>query len=87
MTYPDLFAKYKPLHGRAWIKALPREDLDVFISIGMEENQHGRLGGLAIAKRGRDYMSRIGRIGAIAANSKRLWNRLMIEEMYKEGLL
>jgi len=87
MTYPNLFAKYQPLKGKAWIKALPRDELQVFIDIGLQACEHGRLGGLAIAKRGREHMSKIGRIGAIVTNSKRLWNRLMIEEMEKEGLL
>lgn len=86
--YPNLFRnKYPSLRGKAWVKALEPEDLQVFIDIGLQACEHGRLGGLAISKRGREYMSKIGRIGAIVTNSKRLWNRLMIEEMYKEGLL
>ena len=83
MTYPNLFAKYKPLRGRDWIKAIPAEELQVFISIGMEENQHGRLGGLALAKK-RDMKS-LGRIGGIVTSSKRAWQRALVQEMENLG--
>jgi len=50
MTYPDLFQAYKPLKGRDWIKTLPDEDKKVFIQIGLEAGDHGRLGGIARAE-------------------------------------
>jgi hypothetical protein len=85
--YPNLFkSKYAPLRGRAWVKALSREDLKVFIEIGLQANQHGRLGGLSTASKP-GHMAKIGRIGAIVTNSKRLWNRLLLDEMEKIGVI
>lgn len=85
MTYTGLFAKHQPLKGRAWIKSLPPEDRAVFVQIGLEENRHGQLGGRAIyMQRGRGYMSSLGRIGAIATNSKKAWKRALQEELERE---
>lgn len=80
--YPNLFrSKYPILHGKAWIKALEPDDLRVFIDIGLQATQHGRLGGLAHSK---EHLSRIGRIGAIAANSIKAWNKAVKEETERE---
>lgn len=89
MRYPNLFkSKYPRLQGKDWINWVDKEDMQVFVSIGMEANLHGQLGGQSTyTKHGRDHMAQIGRIGAIITNSKKLWNRLLEEEMYKEGLL
>lgn len=87
MTYPGLFSKHQPLKGKgsAWIKSLPAEDRAVFVSIGLEEGKHGQLGGRALyMQKGREWMSKRGRIGAIVTNSKKLWNRLMREELERE---
>lgn len=82
MTYPDLFkSRYPVLRGRDWIRTIEPDDQKVFISIGLEEMQHGKLGGQAIVKKkGKKYMSSIGRIGAIAANSIRVWKKAVEEE-------
>lgn len=66
---PGLFQKYQPLQGKGWIKALPPEELRVFVDIGLRACDHGRLGGKALVeKRGREYMRKIGRRGAIKTN-------------------
>lgn len=86
MTYPGLFSSYDLSgKGRAWIKSISPEDRAVFVQIGLEETGHGQKGGRAIyMQKGREYMSNLGRIGAIATNSKKLWNRLMQEELERE---
>jgi hypothetical protein len=85
MTYPDLFKHHKPLSGRDWLRRIPKEDRAAFIQIGLQEAGHGQRGGRALyIKKGRSHMSSIGRIGAIATNSKKLWSRLMQEELYRE---
>ena len=87
MTYTGLFQHYQPLKGKgkAWIRTISAEDRAVFVSIGLEEGGHGQKGGRAVyTKRGSDHMKQIGRIGAIAANSKKLWNRLMQEELTRD---
>ena len=86
MTYPDLFkSRYPVLKGKDWIRTIESDDQKVFISIGLEEMQHGKLGGQAIVKKkGKKYMSSIGRIGAIAANSIRAWKKAVEEEALKE---
>ena len=99
LRYPNLFkSRYPYLSGRAWIKAIEPDDLAVFVSIGAEAHGHGKMGGKALADRkGNEYMRRIGRIGAIAANSKRAWNKAVkeiimtrieeLEEMRQEYIL
>lgn len=85
MTYPGLFSKHQPLRGSAWIKSLPAEDRAVFVNIGLEENGHGQKGGRALyMKKGREHLSKIGRIGAIKTNSWKMWNSLMREELIRE---
>jgi hypothetical protein len=85
MTYPGLFKDYQPLRGSAWIKNIPAEERRVFVEIGLQENGHGQKGGRAIyLQKGREYMSKLGRIGAIKTNSWKLWNRLMREELNRE---
>lgn len=81
---PGLFKnKYPTLSGFDWVRTIEPEDLRVFVDIGLRANDHGRLGGQALAK-DRQHMGRIGRIGAIVTNSKKLWNRLLREEVLKE---
>lgn len=83
--YTGIFkAKYTTLQGRAWVRSLDPEDLRVFIEMGFKAWDYGRKGGLAHS---REHLRSIGRIDGIVSSSKRLWNRLMIEEMEKEGLL
>lgn len=88
MTYPDLFSSHKPLRGRTWLRELKRRDpeaVSVFVDIGLQEAGHGQKGGRGLyIKRGREHMQSIGRIGAIVTNSKKLWDRLMREEMERE---
>ena len=51
--HPNLFKnRYPKLKGRDWIKKIDPEDKQVFISIGMTHNQHGKLGGKHRAKNG-----------------------------------
>jgi hypothetical protein len=67
--FPGLFSKYQPLRGRGWIKTLPPEEVQVFVDIGLKACDHGKLGGLGLVqKRGKEWMSKIGRAGAIKAN-------------------
>jgi hypothetical protein len=85
MTYPGLFSRHQPLKGKGWIKSLPSEDRRVFVEIGLQESGHGQKGGRAIyMQKGKEYMSKLGRIGAIVTNSKKLWNKLMREELNRE---
>lgn len=82
--YPNLFKLRYVLRGKAWVRDIEPEDLRVFVSIGAEHHEHGRMGGRAIAdQRGADYMRSIGRIGAISANSKRAWVKALQEEQEK----
>jgi len=84
MLYPNLFKdKYAPLKGKAWIKALPDEELKVFIDIGMQANDHGRMGGCALAE-DREHMAKIGQRGAIMTNILRQWRKAVKEETEKE---
>lgn len=85
--YPDLFARYEKT-GKDWIKALPPDELQAFIRLGFMHSNYGRDGGKAIVEqRGKDYMSHIGRIGAIVTNSKKAWIKAMQDEMERLGLL
>lgn len=85
--YPGIFKARYSLVGKDWIRTIPAEDRAVFVSIGMEANLHGVLGGRATAKKGRAHMSKIGRIGAIVSNSKRAWRKAVIEANYELGIL
>jgi len=85
MMYPGLFkARYPVLKGKDWVRTIDPEDRAVFVSIGAEAHLHGYLGGLSLLKKkGREHLSKIGRIGAIASNSKRAWDKAVREENYK----
>lgn len=89
MIYPNLFKdRYSPIRGKDWIRRLAPEDRAVFVDIGLQALQHGRLGGLALkAKHGNKHLSQIGRIGAIITNSKKAWRKAMQDEMERLGLL
>jgi hypothetical protein len=51
MIYPKLFKnKYPFLRGRDWLRYILSDDLHVFITIGLENSQHGYLGGIARAR-------------------------------------
>ena len=77
---PGLFQKYQPLQGKGWIKALPAEELRVFVDIGLKACDHGRVGGKALVqKRGREWMRWIGRNGAIKANQIKALKRAQDE--------
>ncbi len=72
MTYPQLFQNYYPLKGKDWLRFIPSEDRRVFVSIGLQEAQHGRLGGIALhKKRGSEWFKHIGRLGGIATAKNR----------------
>lgn len=89
MMYPNLFkARYPVLKGKDWVRTISPEDRKVFVDIGREAHDTGKMGGRAIyEKKGREYLSKIGRIGAIVANSKRAWNKAVLEEMWREGIM
>lgn len=81
-------ARYPVLKGKDWVRTIDPEDRRVFVSIGAEAHLHGVIGGQALAqRRGREYMSKIGRIGAIVTNSWKQWNKALIEEMWREGIM
>jgi hypothetical protein len=86
MTYQGLFSSYDLSgKGREWIKSIDPEDRAVFVQIGLEENGHGQMGGRAIyMQKGREYMSKIGRIGAIKTNSIKAWKCALQEELNRE---
>ena len=83
--FPNLFKCKYALHGHDWVRRIEPDDLRVFVDIGLQANEHGRQGGRAlVTKRGRDHMSRIGRIGAIMANIKKDWIKAVKEETERE---
>lgn len=82
--YTGIFKSRYTLKGKGWIKALQPDDLQVFVRMGMQAWDYGRMGGKSHS---REHLRSIGRIGGIVTSSKRYWQRLMIEEMEKEGLL
>jgi hypothetical protein len=85
MTYPGLFSRFQPKSGSDWIRRLPREEVMVFVNIGLEENGHGQKGGRAVyVQKGREHLSKIGRIGAIKTNSWKAWKKALREELEKE---
>ena len=82
--FPNLFkSKYPVLEGKDWVRRIEAEDLAVFVDIGLKANDHGRLGGQAVAE-DREHMSRIGRVGAIATNSIKAWNKAVKEANEQE---
>lgn len=63
MKYPNLFQSYYPLKGKDWIRSIPQDDRRVFVDIGMQANDHGRLGGLAVLQKyGREHFARLAKI-------------------------
>lgn len=81
MNFPNLFNSRYSLQGRDWVRLLEPEDLRVFVDIGLKAMDHGRLGGRGLVKKhGPAHMRKIGRIGAIASNSRKQWNRAVAEE-------
>jgi hypothetical protein len=84
--FPNLFlSRYTELKGRDWLRRIEPEDRAVFVDIGLKANGHGQLGGKAVVKKyGKEHLSRIGRIGAIATNSIKAWNRALQEELNRE---
>ena len=51
MMYPNLFKqKYGKLSGRSWIKSIEPDDVRVFVRIGMEHHNYGKMGGCKRAK-------------------------------------
>lgn len=89
MNYQGIFkARYPSLSGSDWVRTIDPEDLRVLVSIGAEAHLHGVIGGQALAKqRGSKYMSKIGRIGGIVSSSWRSWNKAILEEMWREGIM
>jgi hypothetical protein len=83
MNHPGLFKqRYEPLTGSDWLRYILPEDRQVFSMLGRSAADHGRAGGLALVqKRGREYMSRIGKRGALVTNLKRYFHQKAMEEM------
>jgi squalene cyclase len=74
--FPGLFSRYQPLRGKGWLKALPPEEVQVFVDIGLKACDHGTMGGKGLVKKyGKKYMSKIGRAGAIKANQVKAQKR------------
>jgi hypothetical protein len=80
--YPNLFkSRYPVLQGKDWINTIDPEDKQAFIQIGLQAADHGRTGGRALVKaKGKKYMKRIARTGAIMTNIRKWWNRQVAEE-------
>jgi hypothetical protein len=59
--YTGIFkSRYDPLTGKDWIRTVESEDRAVFVQIGLESAEHGRLGGIARAATARrDYRGRM----------------------------
>lgn len=83
--YFGLFSSRYQLKGRDWVKSLSPEDLKVFVDIGLQASGHGQKGGRAVyLKRGKEYMSNIGRRGAIVTNIKKAFLKAIQEETERE---
>lgn len=81
MNYPNLFKSRYRLKGSDWLRRIDPDDLKAFVDIGLQAAEHGRKGGRALyMKRGREHMSKIGRIGAIASNVKQWWIKAARQE-------
>lgn len=51
MTNPGLFKKdYIDRRGSDWVRRLPKEDLQVFVDLGLKAFDHGKMGGRARAQ-------------------------------------
>ena len=89
MKYPGLFSnRYGKLQGKDWLLSVEPDDLSVFVDIGHQEAQRGRLGGLAIKEKrprlnaeGKNvHLSNIGRVGAVVTNVRREWIKAVRDE-------
>lgn len=69
MNYSGIFKARYTLRGKDWIRTIDPDDRRVLVDIGLQAAEHGRAGGRALYKqRGKEHMSKIGRIGAVATN-------------------
>lgn len=83
--YSGIFKSRYALKGRDWVRKISKEDLAVFVDMGLKAHNHGKMGGDAVVKKhGKDHMKSIGRIGAIVTNSWKFWNKAIQEEIAKE---
>jgi hypothetical protein len=81
MNYPGIFKSRYSLQGKDWLRQVDPDDLRVFVDIGLQAAEHGRKGGRAlVAQRGKEHMSKIGRIGAIASNIRQAWVKAAKQE-------
>jgi hypothetical protein len=82
MKYPNLFkSRYSKLTGRDWINTIEPEDRQAFIEIGLQETDYGKTGGNALVKsKGKKYMKKIARTGAIMTNICKEWKRATMLE-------
>lgn len=87
MTYPDLFkSRYPSLQGKAWLQDIHPDDRKAFSDLGLQQADHGRLGGTSLVKKyGREHMRKIARIGAIMSNIRQEWQRKVWEETWKQN--
>ena len=85
MLYPNLFkSRYTNLQGRNWLTTIEPEDKKAFIEIGLQATDYGAKGGQTTVKKyGRKHMKRIGRIGAIATNIRKEWNKAFEAEIIR----
>ena len=83
--YKNLFKnRYPELKGRDWIRSIDPDDLQVFVHIGLEAADHGKLGGKATARKyGKQYMREIARRGALVTNLRRWWKRMVEDEEWR----
>ena len=85
VKYPNLFKARYQLSGSDWIRTVSPEDRRVFVEIGLQEGDHGQKGGRALyMQRGREYLSEIGRRGAVMTNIRKWWDRMVKEETERE---
>lgn len=82
MHYRGLFkSKYKVLAGKDWIRGIDKEDLSVFIDIGLQHADRGRMGGNKLfEKYGREHMKQMGKVGALVVNLRKYFQRAIEEE-------
>jgi hypothetical protein len=78
----DLFKSYYgPLHGSDWLRSIDQEGRSIFSQIGRASANYGQSGGQALVKkRGREYMSEIGKRGALVTNLKKYFQREIEKE-------
>lgn len=87
--YKGLFkSRYPDLKGRDWVRRIEPDDLRVFVDIGNQANDHGKLGGVALVeKRGREHMKKNARLGAIATNILKQWRKQVRDYHYENSNL